>query len=106
MRTLVAIMVLHGVVPGVGALTMGLAGAATAREQTVALHCEREDGHSGSEQGCGATVHVCDCCAPDTVVGSAPSIVRGLEPVSRLMSRAERQLARREPDRPFRPPIC
>lgn len=106
MRTLLVIMALHGLVPGLGAMATGFAGVVTAREPTVDLACDRDDGHSSSEQGCGVTLHVCGCCASETVVVNAASIVRGLHPVASVMPRAERQPGQHEPDRPFRPPIC
>lgn len=107
-RTLLVIMALQGLVPGPGpgAAAAGFVGVATAPEPTFSLACDRDEGHSSSEQGCGVTLHLCECCASETVVVTAPSIVRGLHPVASLMSRAEQQPAQREPDPPFRPPIC
>lgn len=106
MRTLLVIIALQGLVPGLGAVAASFVDVATASEPTVSLTCDRDEGHSSSEQGCGVTLHLCGCCASETVVVSAAAIVRELHPVASLMSRAEQQPAQREPDPPFRPPIC
>lgn len=105
-RMIVVIMALRGLVPGLGAVATDYADVLAAGEPTVAVTCDRGDGHSSSEHGCGVTLHLCGCCASETVLISAASIVRPLHPVSKVMLSAERQLAQREPDRPFRPPIC
>lgn len=105
MRILLVIVTLQGLVPGLGAVAAGLVDVATATAPTVGLACERDEGHSSSEHGCGVTLHLCGCCASETVVVSAAAIARELQPVAGLMSRAEQQPAQREPDPPFRPPI-
>ena len=98
-------MTLQGLVPGIGAAAAGLMDVAMAPAPTVSLACDRDEGHTSSEQGCGVTLHLCGCCASEMVEVSAAAIARELHPVAGLMSRAEQQPAQREPDPPFRPPI-
>jgi hypothetical protein len=100
-RLIIVITVLHGLLPGFGPVATASAGVPTV---TAASAAGEEP--SNPEHGCGVTLHLCSCCVSQPVLLPAvASGLRELAPVPRVTFGAERQLAHREPDRPFRPPI-
>ena len=106
MRLIVLITVLHGLLPGFGRVAMASAGVPTRGEPTVTAASPPGEEHSNPEHGCGVTLHLCSCCVSQAVVLPAvASDLRELALAPRAAPGAERQLAHREPDRPFRPPI-
>lgn len=105
-RRIVVIMVLHGLLPGFGPVATASVGVPGPGNPTVTAASTRDEKHSNPEHGCGVTLHLCSCCVSQPVaVPAGASGLRELAPVPRVTFGAERQLAHREPDRPFRPPI-
>ena len=98
-------MVLHGLLPGLGPAAAA-AGVPARGEPTVTAAAAPGEGHSHPEHGCGVTLHLCGCCVSQPVV--VPAVAANLRELAPARSRApgaERLAARREPARPFRPPI-
>lgn len=105
-RRVVVILVLQGLLPGFGPVALASPGVPSRGEPTVNAVSTPGDVHSGHEHGCGVTLHLCGCCAAQPVL--LPAVVADLGelvPAPRATSGAERQVARRALDRPFRPPI-
>jgi hypothetical protein len=102
---MVVILALHGLLPGfpVEPAAAGVPGRA---EPAVTAASAPGDDHSCPEHACGVTLHLCSCCV------SQPVLVPAVAPLPRELAQgpharlgAERLLAHRGPDRPFRPPI-
>ena len=105
-RLIVVIAVLYGFLPGFGAVAAASVRLPAQGEPTMAAASAPGDEHANPEHGCGVTLHLCGCCASQPVVVSAVgSGLRELAPVPSDALGVERQLAHREPDPPFRPPI-
>ncbi len=106
MRRIVVIIVLHGLLPGFGAVATASAGVPARGEPTVAAASSPGEEHSNPEDGCGVTLHLCSCCVSQPVLSPAVAPgLRELAPTTREPLGVEQGLAHREPDRPFRPPI-
>jgi hypothetical protein len=105
-RRIIVIMVLHGLLPGFGAVAAASAGVPARGEPTMTAASSPGGERSNPEHGCGVTLHLCSCCVSQAVVMPAVvSKLRELALAPRAAPGAERQLAHRAPDRPFRPPI-
>ncbi len=105
MRRIVLILVLHGLLPGLGPATAA-AGVPARGEPTVTAATAPGEGHSDSEHGCGVTLHLCGCCVSQPVaVPTVAADLRELAPAKSRTPGVERLAPRREPARPFRPPI-
>jgi hypothetical protein len=105
-RWLLVAMLLHGLVPGLA--EAGEALVHYVRTGHVAhTAADRGDlGDQGPEHGCGTTQHRCTCCATQLVEPARKVVVATAEvPAAPALPDAKRELAPREPARPFRPPI-
>ena len=107
MRLLLVLVLVHGLVPDLA--EAGEAVVHYVRTGHVAhTAADRGDlGDQGAEHGCGTTKHRCACCATTPALApSGDAIVADLDSgTARLLRSPELTLARREPARPFRPPI-
>jgi hypothetical protein len=104
-RRIVVIMVLHGLLPGFGAVATA-SGLRDRGEPIATAMSAPGDAHSNPEHGCGVTLHLCSCCVSQAVLLPAVSpALRELAPVPSEALGVEQPLAHREQDRPFRPPI-
>ena len=106
MRLILVITVLHGLIPGFGLAATASAGVPARGQPTMMAASAPGDEHSNPEHSCGVTLHLCSCCVSQPVLmpAVAPRL-REVAPVPSVSLDAERQLAHREPERPFRPPI-
>jgi hypothetical protein len=105
-RVFLVLMLVHGLAPGLA--EVGEAVVHYARTGHVA-HTAADGGDlgdQGTEHGCGTTQHHCTCCETQAVAPSGDAIVASLDgDAARPLAPLELTLARREPARPFRPPI-
>jgi len=105
-RLLLVLALVHGLAPGLA--EVGETVVHYARTGHVA-HSDADEGDlgdQGTEHGCGATQHLCACCATHVVVSSAQlALVAPDRDGPRPAAPPESRLAPREPARPFRPPI-
>jgi hypothetical protein len=104
-RRVIVILVLHGLLPGFGAVGSASPGGPDRAEPTVTAASAPGHEHSSPEHGCGVTLHLCSCCVSQPVLLPAvvPVLCEARAPHEALG--VEQRLAHREPDRPFRPPI-
>jgi hypothetical protein len=105
-KVLLVVMLVHGLAPGLA--EVGEAVVHYARTGHVAHTAEDAGdlGDQGSEHGCGTTQHRCACCAAQPMAEPAGIAVASLDAGGAGPSAAcELTIARREPARPFRPPI-
>jgi hypothetical protein len=106
-RLILVLLLVHGLAPELA--EVGEALVHYARTGHVA-HTAADDGDlgdQGPEHGCGTTQHHCTCCsATEALAPSSEAVVGSLDGgASRPLPGPELTLARREPARPFRPPI-
>ncbi len=105
-RVFLVLMLVHGLAPGLA--EVGEAVVHYARTGHVA-HTAADAGDlgdQGPEHGCGTTQHQCTCCATQVVAPSSDAVVASLDgSVAKPAAPPDLTLARREPVRPFRPPI-
>jgi hypothetical protein len=105
-RLIVVIAVLYGLLPGFGPTATAAVHPSSGVEPTVMVAAAPGESPSNAERGCGVTLHLCGCCVSQPVVASAVgSVLREIAPASTPAPGSEQRLARREPVRPFRPPI-
>lgn len=106
MRILVVLLLVHGLVPDLAEIGE----AAVHWVQTGhAAHtaADRGDlGDQGAEHGCGTTRHRCACCATESAApADQVAIADVVDPDRTLRASDPAAPVRREPARPFRPPI-
>lgn len=105
-RLIVVIAVLYGFLPSFGSAATAAVHRPSRAEPTVTAASAPGESPSNPEHGCGVTLHLCSCCVSQPVVVSAVgSGLREIAPASTPAPGSEQRLVRREPIRPFRPPI-
>jgi hypothetical protein len=105
-KVVLVLLLVHGLVPGLAEI--GEAVVHYARTGHVAHTADDAGdlGHQGAEHGCGTTQHRCACCATQPMAPPSDAAVASLDAAaSGPFAPPELTNARREPARPFRPPI-
>jgi len=107
MRLLLVLWLATGLAPGLGEVAESAVHLATAGHLAHSDADHGDLGDQGDEHGCGATHHLCGCCASQAV--AAPPVVRlrtGPAPARGPSSTARALVSLHEPTPPYRPPIA
>jgi hypothetical protein len=107
MRLLLVTWLAVGLVPGLGEVAETVVHLATAGHlaHSQAAHCHASDHQD--EHGCGATQHLCGCCASLSL--DSPTAVRVRRPAAaaaRRVTSVPSLASLHEPAPPVRPPIA
>ena len=107
MRTLLALLLIHGMAPALGEVVE------SAVHYAMAGHLAHSDadhgdlGDQGDEHGCGTTDHRCQCCASQVVAPQASSDVAHRAPAARRALAPTASITTADdPSPPLRPPIA
>lgn len=105
-RLVLVLVLVHGLAPGLSEIGEALVHYARTGHVAHTAADHGDLGDQGSEHGCGATQHLCACCATQAVATPSVAVVDADEhAASEPSAPPETTLARREAARPFRPPI-
>jgi hypothetical protein len=107
-RILLVIALIHGLAPDVAEVGEALVHFLKTGHAAHTAEDRGDLGDQGPEHGCGATQHLCACCAAQAVALASPGLAvasGGERPPARAFPPAGLARAVRDPARPFRPPI-
>ena len=107
MRTLVALLLIHGMDPALGEVVESAVHFAMAGHLAHSDADHGDLGNQGDEHGCGTTEHRCQCCSSQVVAPPASTDVAHRAPSARRMFAPTASLITADdPSPPYRPPIA